>query len=61
MNVKLTSSAVSGRVRRAAPMPPLTEKDFGHPMFTSMAATSRHLKAGETKFFKRQKRENYSD
>jgi len=37
--------ALSGQDRRAAPIPPLSEKSFGQPMLMSMPATSRSLTA----------------
>lgn len=40
---RLTSWISSGLDNRAAPIPPLTENDFGQPMLISTAATSLHL------------------
>jgi hypothetical protein len=38
-----TSCISSGLESNAAPIPPLSEKDFGQPMLISIAATSWHL------------------
>jgi hypothetical protein len=40
---KSTSCISSGLESNAAPIPPLSEKDFGQPMLISIAETSRHL------------------
>lgn len=47
-----TSWIRSGLVNNAAPIPPLTENDFGQPMFISTAATSLHLKEKGQKVYK---------
>lgn len=39
-----TSRISSGLESKAAPIPPLREKDLGQPMLISMAATSLFLK-----------------
>ena len=44
-----TSCISSGLESNAAPIPPLSEKDFGQPMLISIAATSWHL--GRMKYY----------
>lgn len=53
---RLTSWISSGLDNRAAPIPPLTENDFGQPMLISTAATSLHLHPKHIDIYKHGKR-----